>query len=395
MAGRAKREREQGFEDVSSYSPVEKKKRRKGHRGRTVLQCIAAFLCVVMILFGAGLIYISTDLIAELTTTTITKDPAALGFHEDAVVDDSIKNIALFGLDSRSSEFRGQSDVTMVLTVDNRHGAIKMTSILRDSLVNIEGENYSKEHVDWNTKINAAYSVGGPELAIRTINQNYGLRIEDFVTVNFVNMAAIVDAFGGVEMEVTSDEIEEINLNLRNLYWEVEQEKQQDMAIGTYDELNYPIILDSDYMYATGDVDTYLLNGNQAVSYGRIRNIGSDFGRVERQQKVLMGLVQRVKKLSITDYPSLIKNLMPYCETNLELDDIMSMVPILATDMDMESISIPDPDCETDLQDINYDLVYDLTQASKRISAFIFEEGSPYWEEYQGGASTASSSGEG
>lgn len=384
MPGRAKREREQGFEDVSSYSPVEKKKRRKGHRGRTVLQCIAAFLCVVMILFGSALIYISTDLIAELTTNTITKDPAKLGIREDAVVDDSIKNIALFGLDSRSSDFRGQSDVTMILTVDNRHGAIKMTSILRDSLVNIEGENFSGEHVDWNSKINAAYAVGGPELAIRTLNQNYGLRIEDYVTVNFVNMAAIVDAFGGVEMEVTAEEIEEINLNLRNLYWEVEQQKQQDIAVGTYDELNYPIILDSDYMSATGDVATYLLNGNQAVSYGRIRNIGSDFGRVERQQKVLTGLVQRVKQLSITDYPSLIKNLMPYCETNLDLNDIMSMVPILATDMDMESISIPDPDFETDLQDINYDLVYDLTQASKRMSAFIFEEGSPYWEEYQG-----------
>lgn len=384
MPGRAKREREQGFEDVSSYSPVEKKKRRKGHRGRTVLQCIAAFLCVVMILFGSALIYISTDLIAELTTNTITKDPAKLGIREDAVVDDSIKNIALFGLDSRSSDFRGQSDVTMILTVDNRHGAIKMTSILRDSLVNIEGENFSGEHVDWNSKINAAYAVGGPELAIRTLNQNYGLRIEDYVTVNFVNMAAIVDAFGGVEMEVTAEEIEKINLNLRNLYWEVEQQKQQDIAVGTYDELNYPIILDSDYMSATGDVATYLLNGNQAVSYGRIRNIGSDFGRVERQQKVLTGLVQRVKQLSITDYPSLIKNLMPYCETNLDLNDIMSMVPILATDMDMESISIPDPDFETDLQDINYDLVYDLTQASKRMSAFIFEEGSPYWEEYQG-----------
>ena len=109
MPGKTKRsekQEKQGFEDLSSYSPVEKKKRRKGRRGRMVLQCVAAFLCVVMIVFGAGLIYISTDVIAELTTTTITKDPAALGFHQDAVVDDSIKNIALFGLDSRSSDFK-------------------------------------------------------------------------------------------------------------------------------------------------------------------------------------------------------------------------------------------------------------------------------------------------
>lgn len=378
------RENAQGFEDVSSYSAVERKKRRKNHRGRLVLQCVAAFLCVIMILFGAGLIYISTDLISELTTNTITKDPAELGFHEEAVVDTSIKNIALFGLDARNSEFEGQSDVNMILTVDNRHGAIKMTSLLRDSLVNIEGESFSREHVDWNTKLNAAYTTGGPQLAIRTLNQNFGLRIEDYVTINFVNMAAIVDAFGGVEMEVTADEIDEINLNLTNLSREVESQKSRDQANGVYEEQNYPNIVESDYMYATADVATYLLNGNQAVSYGRIRNIGDDFGRVERQQKVLTGLIHRVKRLSVTDYPTLVKKLMPYCETNLELDDILGMLPILATDMTIKTISVPDPNYETDLQDIEYDLVYDLTQASKRISAFIFEEGSPYWNEYNG-----------
>ena len=159
------------------------------------------------------------------------------------------------------------------------------------------------------------------------------------------------------------------------------------MATGTYDDLNYPNILESDYMHATADVATYLLNGNQAVSYGRIRNIGDDFGRVERQQKVLTGLIHRIKLLSVTDYPMLIKKLMPYCETNLELDDILGMTPILATDMTIHSISVPDIDYETDLRDVEYDLVYDLTGASKRISAFIFEEGSPYWNEYKGGTS--------
>lgn len=387
MPGKTKRGGQEGFEDVSSYSSVEKRKRRKHRRGKAVLQGIAAFLCVLMILFGAGLIYISTDIIGELTTTSITKDPVELGFHEEAVVDTSIKNIALFGLDARSSEFKGQSDVTMILTVDNRHGAVKMTSVLRDSLVYIEGENFQHSHVEWNDKINAAYAVGGPELAIRTLNQNFGLRIEDYVTINFVNMAAIVDAFGGVEMEVTAAEVDEINLNLANLTAEVERQKNQDMATGTYDDLNYPNILESDYMHATADVATYLLNGNQAVSYGRIRNIGDDFGRVERQQKVLTGLIHRIKLLSVTDYPMLIKKLMPYCETNLELDDILGMTPILATDMTIHSISVPDIDYETDLRDVEYDLVYDLTGASKRISAFIFEEGSPYWNEYKGGTS--------
>lgn len=380
----ARKKKGQDFEDVSSYSSSkEYKKRKKNRRGRLVLQCIAAVVCVLLILLGSGMIYISTDVISELTTSTITKDPVALGFHEEAVVDTSITNIALFGLDNRSSAFSGQSDVVMVLTIDNRHGAVKMTSILRDSLVHIEGNGY-----DENNKINAAYAYGGAELAIRTLNQNFGLRIEDYVTINFVNMAAIVDAFGGVELEVTADEVEEINTNLHNLTWEVEQKKGQDMAAGVYDERTYPNILDSDYMYATDDVAVYQLNGNQAVSYGRIRNIGSDFARVERQQKVLAALIRKLKTFSVTDYPNMVRKLMPYCETSMELDDVIEMLPILTTSFEIESISVPDIDYETDLRDVAYDLVYDLSGAAKRMSAFMFEEASPYWAEFNGGDST-------
>lgn len=374
--------KDQDFQDVSSYSRSGAKMRRKSHRGRTVLQCIAAFLCVVLILFGCALIYISTDLISDLTTTTITKDPAELGFHEDAVIAEGITNIAVFGLDSRNSEFKGLSDVNMILTVDNTHGAVKMSSILRDSLVHIEGEGYGGGYYNENNKINAAYIFGGPELAIRTLNQNYGLRIEKYVSINFVNMAAIVDAFGGVEMEVTAEEIDEINKNLWSLRIEVEAKQSEDQALGLYDNMTYPKVLDSDFMGASADVATYMLNGNQAVSYGRIRNIGSDFARVERQQKVLLGLIDRLKNFSVTDYPTLVKKLTPYCETNLAIEDILAMLPILTTGMDVERISVPDPLAETDLQDVNYDLVYNLENASKRMSAFMFEEDSPYWDEY-------------
>jgi len=382
----AKKKNKQDFQDVSSYSGSEGKKRRKGRRVRIALQCVAGFLCVVMILFGSALIYISKDIISELTTTTITRDPDKLGIRDDAVVssvqDDSITNIAMFGVDSRNSEFRGLSDVTMILTVDNKHNTVKMTSVLRDSLVNIEGDGYGGAYYNENNKMNAAYAYGGPELAIRTLNQNFGLRIEDYVTINFVNMAAIVDAFGGVEMEVTYDEIEEINLNLSNLIWEVEDKKNEDYANGI-EGVNSPQVMDSDFMYATGDVDTYLLNGNQAVSYGRIRNIGSDFGRVERQQKVLTALIGRVKMFSITEYPNLVKKLAPYVDTSLSIEDIIGMLPILATDLKVERISVPDYEAETDLQDIKFDLVYDLENAAKRMSAFMFEEVSPYWDEYK------------
>ena len=95
----------------------------------------------------------------------------------------------------------------MILTVDNKHQKLKLTSILRDSEVTIDGERFNGEYIHYTDKINAAYNLGGPELAIRTLNQNFGLDIRDYVTVNFANMAAIVDAFGGVDITMTADEV--------------------------------------------------------------------------------------------------------------------------------------------------------------------------------------------
>ena len=146
-------------------------------------------------------------------------------------MDDSIKNIALFGLDQRSaySEDSTRSDVIMVLTVDNKHKKLKITSILRDSYVSIEGENSNGVHVDYMDKINAAYAEGGYELAIRTLNRNFGLNIMDYVTIDFTDTAAIVDAFGGVEIALTADEKREINRNL----WDLSQETEGSSATRT------------------------------------------------------------------------------------------------------------------------------------------------------------------
>jgi len=396
---------------MSSYSSSkEYRSRKKNRRGRTVMKSIFGVLCVLMILAGTGAMYISTDLIGDLTTTTITKDKEALGIHPDAILDNSIKNVALFGLDSRSSSFEGNSDVIMILTIDNRHHSLKMTSIMRDTRVPIEGQSFKGYLDNWDTKINAAYNEGGPELAIRTLNRNFGLDIEDFVTINFVNMAAIVDAFGGVEMEVTAEEMAQVNQNLWDLSNEVERQKEADSSSGTYNELNYPVIVSSDYfLNEDGTADwayynnfqggKFLLNGNQAVAYGRIRYLGNgDYDRVERQQKVLSALVHKAKDLSVTDYPGLIKQLMPYCKTNLTLEDVIGIAPILTTSFDIESITVPDIRYETDLFDgeaedgVAY-LTYDVTNAAKRISAFVYEDASPYWTEY-GNTAKASDDGQ-
>ena len=389
----------QGFEDVSSYSSSkEYKKRKKNRRGRAVLRGIAVFFCLVFILCGSGLVYVSTNLLANLTTTSIAKDNDSLGIDtENIVMDSSIKNIALFGVDSRNGDFTGLSDVIMILSVDGVHGKLKLTSILRDSELSINGETLNGDYVNYTAKINNAYRLGGPELAIRTLNRNFGLDIREYVTVNFANMAAIVDAFGGVDMELTAEEVGAINDNLWALSQEVEDQKETDMANGTYEEQTYSEIKSTDYFpdvngeiniaYGEYEGGTYHLNGNQAVAYGRIRYVDSDWGRVERQQKVFSALVGKVTELSWSDYPSLIQQMMPYCETNLDLTDVMGLAPILLTDFTISSISVPNADYETDLfSDYDssgaYRMIYDATGAAQRISAFIYEESSPYWEQY-------------
>ncbi len=377
------------FEEISSYSSSkEYRKHRQGSRWKKILMAVAAVLCVLLIAVGAGMIYVSTVYLSDLTTTDVTKDPETLGIAPEAVSrhsDDSITNIALFGLDARGDVFVGQSDVVMILTVDNKHHKVKMTSLMRDSRVSIEGTGFDG-YYDTHGKLNAAYSWGGPELAMRTVNRNFGMNIQNYVTINFAKMATIIDAFGGVDLEITGGEMREINVNLRNLRDEIESGWYTD------EDEETAHILDSDFLLnAWGEVDfydntyeggVYHLNGNQAVAYGRIRNIGDDFERVQRQQKVFYKLMEKVANISVTEYPGIIREMMPLCETNLTLQEVLGLAPIVMSGFTVESISVPNADYELDLHDVDYDLVYDLQQASHRVDAFIYEDDSDYWDEY-------------
>ena len=194
------------------------------------------------------------------------RDKTELGISEETKSEAGITNIALFGVDARDYDggtFAGRSDAIMVMSIDNVHHKVKLTSIMRDVRVYMgDGSPYDSGY----DKLNHAYMYGGPEQAIRAINQNFGLDIQDYVTVNFSAMAKIVDAFGGVNIDLTEDEISEINKNM----YALAAESPESMA---------------------GDVSTYaplsagegvLLNGDEAVAYGRIRAIDNAFCAFEQ-----------------------------------------------------------------------------------------------------------------
>ena len=359
------REEEQDFEDLSSYSSVRQKqadqrelerqrapRKKKRHVG---LKIAIAVVAVLLALMGVAIFYVQGYILKDLKVNIITKNKEELGIHEElqnAPMDTSIKNIALLGVDSRDGSKTGsvRSDVVMIITVDNKHGKIKMTSILRDSNVSIRQKDSDGDYYYMDDKITHSYAYGGPELVIQTLNRNFYLNIEDYVTVNFAETAAIVDAMGGVTLELSSAEISEMNQNLWALYVESEEARaetgrsmglpsitREDFFPNIYGELDLVYSGQEDY-----EPGTYTLNGNQAVAYARIRHLeGGDNMRASRQQMVLSALLNQVRGKSKLEYPEMIRKVLPYCTTSLEFDDIVSMVPILLTNFTIETMSVP------------------------------------------------------
>lgn len=354
----------QTFEDISSYSSPGRQRadqmanrrntrraKRRGGGKRAVKILLVSFLLLIL----AGGVYVFGFMLSGLTMTHLTGDRDALGIDPDVFSDSSVKNIALFGLDAREDENVGRADAIMILSVDSRHHKLKLTSILRDSEVYIDGYGYDK--------ITHAYIYGGPELTIRSLNQTFHLDIENYVTVNFMEMARIVDAFGGVRLTITEDERVEMNNNL--YYLSVES--------------NDADIQSSDYVNTAGEM---LLNGKQAVAYARIRHLeGGDDMRASRQQIVLQALIQQLKGRSKLAYPSLVRKVVPMCETSLGYMDMMGLAPFVLTDFTMETLTIPGGE-ENAWGDINdngqWVYTYDTDAAAGHISRFIYEEASPY-----------------
>ncbi|MFX0549496.1 LCP family protein [Hathewaya histolytica] len=208
-----------------------------------------------------------------------------------------IINIALFGLDSRSlnGDDSPRSDSIMVLTLDKGRKKIKLSSIIRDSYVDIKGRGMDK--------INHAYHFGGPELAVSTINKNFGLAIKDFAAINFYGLGTVIDNIGGVDVDITSEELKYIN-NYINEIARIEKVKPTPVT-------------------RTGK---QTLNGLQSVAYCRIRyTSGGDHRRAERQRYILSEMLKKVKNVGPTKYPELVSELLPNVKTSLGSGDIVKL----------------------------------------------------------------------
>lgn len=309
--GRQAQPREEDYQvakKAAKSQKSQKKKRKKKHRLLKFLIAVA----VIFVLLGAGLYQLVGVVYGKMTyheIASLTQAP----MKEDGVV-----NVLLIGNDSRENGEDGRSDAMILLSVSNKTKKIYMTSLLRDMYVDIPGHD--------GNRLNAAYSFGGAELLMETIEQNLDITVNRYVLVNFEAFASLVDAVGGIELELTSEEIEYVNGYL----------------------VEYNIL--TDRPQGTDNMDTSVsglvhLNGPQALAYSRNRYLGTDFGRTDRQRKVLTAVIRKLPSTLVSNPKGLMDGLLPNLTTNLTRGECFSL-SLMAGKMltyDIESDSIPQP----------------------------------------------------
>lgn len=251
-----------------------------------------------------------TDLLDVELTGDVTADVGKL------LQDTALYNVLIVGVDSRRNDYAGRSDAMVVLTVNPLSQKVVMTSLLRDSYVDIPGHGQER--------LNEAYNYGGTSLLKKTIRQNYGIRIDAFMVVNFGDLIEFINDIGGVEMTVTKKEVPVINKYTSDQNKEIYGRKDNPDAL--------PV-----------KGGTYRFNGMQALAYARVRYVGLDFGRTERQRKVLSAAVKQLLSLPVDKQVQVIAKYMLRVKTDLTVPELLYLILVFATMDQYETSSIALP----------------------------------------------------
>ncbi len=280
--------------DKSSAEIRKNKYIKTGKRNKGCLSSLIS-LIIVLILFTCACFALLLTFAGK--TESYDMDYSKVTVNDSDSNMSSYENIALFGIDSQDNvihERGSRSDSIIIASINKRTRAVKLMSVYRDTYVSIDGEY---------DKVNAAYSYGGPEQAVNTLNRNLDLNITEFVTINFKALADAVDAVGGVTLTIQDEtELDNLNAYIKNM-----------------NKINGG---DSDTFDSTG---TYRFDGNQAVAYSRIRYMsGGDHARASHQRLVLQGIMNGVKTHP-WKIPELLNTVLPQCKTSLSSSEIAKL----------------------------------------------------------------------
>lgn len=212
--------------------------------------------------------------------------------------DENVYNLLLVGVDRRDKSWNGNSDSMMLVSINHSAKRVSVVSLMRDTYVDIAGVGYAK--------LNAAYAYGGGPLLTSTITDTYKVDVSRYAAVDFENMIEIVDALGGVDLEMTDAEVEVANGYMLDM-------------CNTLGRNGY------DYILPGGGV--YHCNGVQAVAYARNRYVGnSDYARTERQRYVISQMIAEIKRMDVAQLTQFVRDVLPLVTHNVEETEIWEMV---------------------------------------------------------------------
>ena len=273
------------------------KRAKKRKKAKMITFAIEAVILIVLLV----VLYVlnRTELLSKVTyDDEVVKESVNELTEETLEIMEEYTNIALFGLDTRQAGSLGKgnrSDTIMVASINNDTKDVKIVSIYRDSYLNLANDKYRK--------CNEAYSVGGPEQAVAMLNMNLDLKIDHYMSVDFLAVSEVVDLLGGIEIDVDEYEIEHLN-NYTVETSKVTGKKTQKLT-------------------KTG---LQTLDGVQATSYCRIRyTAGDDFKRTERQREVLETIAKKAKTMSVSQLDEIVKKVFPMCATNMTVDQLLAI----------------------------------------------------------------------
>ncbi len=330
-------------------------KKKKSKISRILIGFVAVVLAVFIGL--GGLLFVAANSIVGKFEEA---DPIVHIDDVDSLASEGhVRNVLLIGADNAKGG-TSRSDSIMIASVNSKTGRITVVSILRDTHVDIPGKRESK--------INAAYSWGGANLLIQTIEQNFGIKIDDYATVDFEMFTALIDGLGGIDVEVTENEADYIN----NRHSYGNEEKPEHVPSG----------------------ESVHLTGYQALWYTRIRKLDSDFNRTQRQRKVITAVMEKAKDMGVAGLVSTAKAVAPYIETTLSATDfwslafnLMSCVTKTGADMDKMVVSAQLPFEDTWWYSSQWDgssISLNVEENRKLLYTLLYEEAEETIEETTG-----------
>lgn len=268
--------------------PRRRRRRFGGWLAELCLRLVA--LVIALALLGAGILY-------ALPVSLFAVEPEESDLSLTDGLPGNRANILLLGLDAEHEHSR-RSDAILIASVG--YGSLKLTSVLRDSVMDIPGRGPGK--------VNASYAYGGPELVMKTLNENLGLNLMHYVAVDYRTLINVVDALGGVDLSITEAEMNRINQT-------IEENRERLTAFG----YTAPAL-------AQSGEDTHL-NGAQALTYARIRKLDSDFGRTGRQRKLLTAMLAKLRAglWNPVRLARLVRAFTATADTNMSLIQLLSL----------------------------------------------------------------------